>query len=241
MTQPLPPGAFAKALQDKREAERRRRWIIWGSVAGLVVVLGVGIWLALFSPVFAARQVVVDGTELLTPEQVTEAAAVEFDVPLLRQDTEAIAQRVRDLAPVLDVEVHRDLPDTVRIDVTERELVYQLVRDEAVSWVDRDGVVFNTTPKPTAGVVQVKSDDADDRLRRDIATVVANIPDDLRPQVSLLTAEAVDRIGFTLSDDREIVWGSAEESQLKGDVLAALLDVEAKVYDVSAPRHPTTK
>ncbi|WP_077347459.1 cell division protein FtsQ/DivIB [Tessaracoccus flavescens] len=241
MTQPLPPGAFAKALQDRREAERRRRLIIWGSVAGLVVVLGVGIWLALFSPVFAARQVVVDGTELLTPEQVTEAAAVELDVPLLRQDTEAIAQRVRDLAPVLDVEVHRDLPDTVRLDVTERELVYQLVRDEAVSWVDRDGVVFNTTPKPTAGVVQVKSDDADDRLRRDIATVVANIPDDLRPQVSLLTAEAVDRIGFTLSDDREIVWGSAEESQLKGDVLAALLDVEAKVYDVSAPRHPTTK
>lgn len=241
MTQPLPPGAFAKALQDRREAERRRRWIIWGSVAGLVVVLGVGIWLALFSPVFAARQVVVNGTDLLTPEQVTEAAAVELDVPLLRQDTEAIAQRVRDLAPVLDVEVHRDLPDTVRLDVTERELVYQLVRDEAVSWVDRDGVVFNTTPKPTAGVVQVKSDDADDRLRRDIATVVANIPDDLRPQVSLLTAEAVDRIGFTLSDDREIVWGSADESQLKGDVLAALLDVEAKVYDVSAPRHPTTK
>ena len=241
MTQPLPPGAFAKALQDKREAERRRHWIIWGSVAGLVVVLGVGIWLALFSPVFAARQVVVDGTELLTPEQVTEAAAVELDVPLLRQDTEAIAQRVRDLGPVLDVEVHGDLPDTVRIDVTERELVYQLVRDEGVSWVDRDGVVFNTTPKPTAGVVQVKSAGADDRLRRDIATVVANIPDDLRPQVSLLTAEAVDRIGFTLSDDREIVWGSAEESQLKGDVLAALLDVEAKVYDVSAPRHPTTK
>ena len=241
MTQPLPPGAFAKALQDKREAERRRHWIIWGSVAGLVVVLGVGIWLALFSPVFVARQVVVDGTELLTPEQVTEAAAVELDVPLLRQDTEAIAQRVRDLAPVLDVEVHRDLPDTVRIDVTERELVYQLVRDEGVSWVDRDGVVFNTTPKPTAGVVQVKSDGVDDRLRRDIATVAANIPDDLRPQVSLLTAEAVDRIGFTLSDDREIVWGSAEESQLKGDVLAALLDVEAKVYDVSAPRHPTTK
>lgn len=64
----------------------------------------------------------------------------------------------------------------------------------------------------------MKSDGADDELRRDIATVAANIPDDLRPQVSLLTAEAVDRIDFTLSDDREIVWGSAEESQLKGDV-----------------------
>ena len=37
------------------------------------MVLGVGIWLALFSPVFAARQVVVNGTDLLTPEQVTEA------------------------------------------------------------------------------------------------------------------------------------------------------------------------
>lgn len=85
MTQPLPPGPSPRRSRTSEEAERRRRWIIWGSVAGLVVVLGcVGIWLALFSPVFAARQVVVNGTDLLSPEQVTEAAAVELDVPLLR-------------------------------------------------------------------------------------------------------------------------------------------------------------
>ena len=57
-----------------------------------------------------------------------------------------------------------------------------------------------------------------------------------------MTAEAVDRITLTLEGGRTLVWGSAEESELKAEVAAALFaSVEAEVYDVSAPRHPTTK
>lgn len=240
MTQPLAPGAFARALKSKRDSERRRRRLIsgiLGGVAALALLTGYVLW---FSPLLATRQVEVSGTSLLTADQVRTAADVELGVPVLRQDTGAIEERVRSLAQVRDVSVARALPATIVINIEERALVYQLVGQGAVQWVDSDGVVFGSSAAATEGIIQVTSKAPDDRLRADIATVVSNLPDTVHGQVSAFDAPAVDRISFELADGRRVVWGSAEESELKAEVLAALLSVDAKVYDVSAPRNPIT-
>ena len=63
----------------------------------------------------------------------------------------------------------------------------------------------------------------------------------MKPQVTGLQAEAVDAITISLTDDRTVLWGSAEESELKSEVLGTLLQMEARVYDVSAPLYPTTR
>ena len=43
-----------------------------------------------------------------------------------------------------------------------------------------------------------------------------------------------------LRDGRQVVWGSAEDSAAKAEVLVALLKEPAKRYDVSVPGQPTT-
>lgn len=241
MTEPLPPGAFAKALQSKRASERRRRWILRGSLAGVALLTALGVWLAYFSPAFETREVVVEGTALLTPEQVTAAAAVETGVPMARLDADAVAQRVADLPAVREATVERELPGTVRIVVEERTVAFQRKREGQWQWVDADGVVFRSVADPEPGVLQVTTSSDDARLLRDVATVARHLPEELRPETVRMTAEAVDRITVSLEGDRMIVWGSAEESALKSEVVSALMSVEAEVYDVSAPRHPTTE
>lgn len=242
MTEALPPGQFAKALKQKRLSERRRRWILRGSLAGALVLLLVGGWLAYFSPVFETRAVVVEGTTLLTVDQVTAAAAVELGVPLLRQDVAAVTERVRALAPVRDVVVSLRAPNTVAVEVTEREAAFQRRREGEWDWVDADGVVFHRTADPRPDTIQVTTSSTDERLLRDIAVVAAHIPEPLLPELRRISADAVDAITLVLEGNRTMVWGSAEESELKAEVAAALFQsVEARVYDVSAPRHPTTK
>lgn len=215
--------------------------MFWGAAGGAVALVAVLVYLLAFSPLLATRSVDVKGTVLLTADQVKAAAAVPMGLPVLRQDTDAIASRVQSLAPVESVKVDKVLPGTVSITVTERTLVYQLVGDKDVQWVDSSGVVFNATPAGTDGVIQVKAPGADERLRRDIATVVAHLPDAVEDKVRTFEADAVDRISFTLGDKREVIWGSAEDSALKSEVLSALLTVDASVYDVSAPRNPITR
>lgn len=235
------PGAFARALQEQRR-RRARRKLVGLVTGGLVLVLGaLGIYLFWFSDVFAVDDVSVSGTSLLTEDEVRDVAAVPMGQPLVGIDVPAISARVADLVQVADVEVDRRLPGTVGIAVTERALVYQRAVDDAYQWVDRTGRIFHTAAEPRAGVPVVESATDDQRLLADVATVVRHLPEPVAARVLRIEARGVDEIVLRLTEEDTVVWGSAEQSELKAEVLVVLLDVDASVYDVSAPAHPTTK
>ena len=63
-----------------------------------------------------------------------------------------------------------------------------------------------------------------------------------------VAVETVDEISLVLRDGREVVWGSASESEEKARVLTGLLAQKPdgdtpppSVFDVSVPGLPTTK
>lgn len=241
MSNTTSPGAFAKALQERRRRQNRRKLFGIISGAGVLVLGGVVVWLLFFSSVFAVTDVRVAGTRLLTTDEVLQTAAVELDRPLVTTDIDAIGGRVAGLVPVEQVTVERSFPGTIAIEVTERTLAYQRLDGSQYQWVDGHGVVFHTATTPQAGALVAETGSDEPRLLADVATVATNLPDELLPRVELITAAAVDQIEIRLTDGDVVVWGSAEQSQLKAEVLTALLTVDAEVYDVSAPGHPTTK
>lgn len=235
------PGEFARALAARRKRQRRVRLLTLGAVAFVLLLAGVITWLFGFSSVFAARQVRVSGVSLLTEEQVIQAAAVEVGRPLAMLDLSGARERVSALAPVAEVTVERRFPDTVEIIVKERTLSYLWNDAGKVNWVDTEGVVFNEEGEPPAGVVMAQIDAPDQRLLRDVSTVVRAIVPTLGERITSIRASAVDQIEIRLDDGDTVVWGSADDSDLKAQVLAVLLSQEASVYDVSAPEAPTTR
>ena len=234
-------GSFAQALEERTQRQRRRRLIRWGVIAGIVLVLGFLVWLVTLSPVFRVHDVTVLGNELVSADDIRFAAMVVPDSRMITVDLDGIEARVVELPAVRGVEVSRDLPDTVVIDVTERTVIFQRVESGTFQWVDEHGVIFSTSNEPVEGVLQAVTAGKDSRVLKDVAEVVSHIPSELLPQVERVQAKAVDRITLEMEEGDLVVWGSAEQSALKADVLAALLSVDAKLYDVSAPSHPTTK
>lgn len=235
------PDVFARALQERRKRAARRRLIALLASIAAVVLLGVGVYLLYFSSVFVTRDVEVTGTNYLTVEQVLAQAQVPKEEPLALLDVSGISSRIAELPEVAVVTVGRRFPGTVLIEITERQLVFQRVVGAKFQWVDGTGTVFRTADAAVADAPLAAVDGDDPRLLRDVATVVGHLPDAVRPDVKQIRARGVDDITVELADGRRIVWGSAEDSQVKGEVLAVLLGTEAKVYDVSAPANPTTK
>ncbi len=221
--------------------QRRRRLIRWGVVVGAVVLLGFMVWLVTLSPVFRVHDVAVEGNKLLSTDEISLAALVVQDSPMIAVEVDEVESRVAELPAVARVEVTRRFPSTVVIDVTERTIVYQRVEAGTFQWVDRQGVIFSTSNEPVDGVPQAVTAGKDVRVLRDVAEVVSHLPQKMLERVERVQAKAVDRITLELDEGDLVVWGSAEESALKADVLGALLPVDAKLYDVSAPSHPTTK
>jgi len=228
----------APSFQIRRKQSRRRR-VRQTVLAGLIVLVVAGLaWLIGFSSVLGVNRVQVDGTSLVTADQVTAAAQVVTGTPLARVDGKAIAARVAAAIPeVASVTVSRHWPNTLVIHVTERAIVYQVQSSGAYQWVDATGDIFHSSPDAQA-VPVVTVDTTDLQLVRDVATVVTSIPADVSPHVVSISAATGDSITLTLDDGRQVFWGSADQSDLKAQVIGPLLNIPGTVYNVSAPAYP---
>jgi cell division protein FtsQ len=225
-----------------RRRDTRRRWVLRWLAAGLVlaVLAGAG-YVVGFSSLLAVKTVSVSGTALLTTSDVVDAAAVGIGTPLVRLDTDAVADRVAGLPAVAAVTVTRSWPDTVRIVVTERKARLAIPAGGGYLLADATGVVFEAVASAPSGLVVVAADPADQQVLVDVGTVFSALSPQTAAKVSRLAAPSQDGIELRLKDGSRVIWGSAEDSALKSQVLDELMPLGGTEFNVSAPAFPTRR
>ena len=99
----------------------------------LACVLGITYAALYFSGAFAITSVKVNGADHLTNDEMAILAAVPQGTTLLNVDTSSVANSVDRDAWVADVSVNRIFPDTLEINVTEREIaaIVEVAADNA--------------------------------------------------------------------------------------------------------------
>ena len=232
------PPEDAKRLG--RRTVRGLKVLMWSALVSVVVV-GLGL-LLYFTPIMAARNIVVVGVGAVTQDEVVAAAAVQPGVPLLQVDTDAVAERVAAIRRVASARVQRQYPSTLRVTVIERVPVVVKDYPDGSHLFDKDGVDFATAPPP-GGVPYL---DADNPGPSDAPTKAAlQVMTALRPevagQVGRIAAPSVAAITLTLTDGRVVVWGTTDRTEEKALKLGALLTQPGQTYDVSSPDLPTVK
>ena len=229
---------FARRAWARRWANLRRLFLL----LVLVAMVAGAVWLVFFSSVLSVRNVHVAGVRTVPAEAVTKAAAVPLGEPLASVDVDQVQERVESLPVVEHADISRSWPHTVSIQVTERTPVAAVRSGGAYRLIDAEGVMYRTVSSPqkrlpvmTIGTQPAVSHDA----ATEAAAVVEALPHRLAKRVSTVDADTMDSIELRLHDGRRVVWGSAEGSRLKAQVLSALLHRKAQVYDVSVPGSPT--
>ena len=228
-------------LDLRRRQDRRRRWWQLGVLAFAVILSGVAAYLVWFSPVFAATTITVTGNKLLSKTDIADAAQVVPGTPLARLDVDAIADRVAGLPAVAQVTVRRDWPDQLTVDVTERAPHLSIPAGGGYLIADASGVVFQAVKDQPSGLVRVVADPNDQAVLADVGTVFSALSDQQRSQVNRLEAPSRDGIVLRLRDGAKVVWGSAEQSTVKAQVLAKLIPLGGDIFDVSAPAFPARR
>jgi cell division protein FtsQ len=228
-------------LQLRRRDQRRRRARNWGIGAlALALVLAAG-YVVGFSPALTARAVTVAGAKVLTKSEVLDAAGVTAGTPLVWIDPGQVAERVSGLPAVAEVTVSRDWPDEVRIAVTERKPRLAIPAGGGYLLADASGVVFQAVSTSPSGLVVVEADPNSQQVLVDVGTVFSALSPATAAKVSRLEAPTRDGIVLRLRDGSRVMWGSAEDSALKSQVLDALLPLGGSVFNVSAPAFPTRR
>ena len=240
--------ARAELRTRQRFARRQwaRRWMRWKYVVVSVLLVAVVVtagWLVFFSATLAVSKVDVAGNQLLSDQKVLRIAAVPEGEQLAFVDLDDAARRVATLSEVKAVDVTRAWPDGVLITVTERTAIAVVDIAGKIRGLDAEGIVFRDYKSAPPGLPRVRpTTSAGTDALKEAAGVVAALPDDLAARVDHVEVQTIDQITLVLRDGRQVLWGSADESELKATVLVTLLqNQEAKVYDVSVPGSPVTK
>lgn len=227
----------------RAKARRRARWrtaAIWLALAGLA---GAAVWAVAFSSLLAVRGVQVAGVHLLNPDEVKRVAAVPTGGSLALLDSKSIEKRVGRLKPVAKVSVHRLLPHTVRIIVTERTATAVVRTPAGMSLVDAAGVVFApvlVAPDNLPIIRTARLDPSPATLTR-AAEMLAALPSKVRDDVELVHADTTDDMSVQLTGGRRVVWGGPGQSKFKADVLMVLIKEKGRTFDVSVPEAPVVR
>ena len=244
------PGS-ARAVRAEGRTRRRfarrqwaRRWLSLRYVVALLLVVALvatSVYLVFFSTTLQVKRVEVVGNDLLSDARVREIADVPIGDQLALVDLARADARVGALAEVKSVDVTRTWPDVVRIAVVERTAVAVVELAGRIRGLDAEGIVFREYKSVPKGMPRIRPGGAagTDALQ-EAATVVSALPKDLAARVDHVEVATVDQITLVLRDQRQVLWGSAEESELKAKVVDKLLAAqEASFYDVSVPGNPT--
>lgn len=231
------PSSVRRFMARARQ-RRLRAALPWAVGAGVLLVIGLLVWMVYGTSLLGVRVVRVEGLDVLTSLQVQEAAAVPELTPLARVDLGSVRRKVEALAPVDRVVVSRSWPATLVIRVIERTPVAAVPAGKEFQLIDRHGVAYRVVGERPPGlpVAKLATPPAVGDLNTKAAlTVLAALTPDLRGQLTAITVDAPARIRLALRGGRTVIWGDDTASGTKAQVATALLRQRGDTIDVSAP------
>lgn len=189
----------------------------------------------------AVRTIEVVGASRVSQAEITEALGDQLGRPLALVDAGAVKAVLVGYPLIASYSLESQPPDTLVVRIVEREPVGVLQSGTVYTLVDAAGVTIERSDQPIVGYPTLMvPGGASSKGFVAAAAVIRALPAELRARVASVSATTADDVTLTLVDSpAEVVWGSAENSSMKAEVLekamAATDPSQVNQYDVSSP------
>lgn len=269
-------GGVTKATLRERRRFAWRRWrgrvLAWRYLliaAAIGVLGGLALWALQFhgfGGMFDVSKVDIVGTnKTTTAAMIEKAARLPVGSSMVSADLGAIENNVLHAAAlqqsVLEADVSREWPDTIKIVITLRTPVAAVSFGDHCEALDVHGYLFLhypaagngcATPLDVLPLVQAPPAGTDSqRAYAQAAGVAGELPASLRAIVKYVQIASEDGVTLILkgdgnrriADGTPVIWGSATSTGLKAKELLALFNANpgARGYNVSVPSSPTVQ
>ncbi len=240
-----------KASRARRKALRaevrrftvrqRRRRAVWLGAAASVILLALGTVGAAYSPLFGVEKISIVGAQQLNASDVAGALSSQLGKPLPLVDESAVKKALVAFPLVETYALEARPPHELVVRIVERTPVGLIQTRAGYTLVDAAGVALSTTATPSPGtpVLDITGGVGSDAFAS-AGQVMRSLPEEIRAQVTEVTASTPDDVTLTLGGtNTQVVWGNAERSADKAlrlqTIMAARPPQDVSTYDVSSP------
>ena len=209
------------------------------TLLGLVAVLVLVLAIAVFSPILALRTIEVDGVSSIPASTVQNALSSELGTPLALLNNQEIQAKLSRIILIRSYTTEIVPPNTLVVRIVEREAIGVLPDGSQYEQVDPAGVVLRKSPTPDGlPIIEIGRGGVTSQGFAAAVKVLLAMPSSVLSEVDSISATSLDDVSLTLDkSSHTIFWGSAAQSDLKAQALAALLPrcTSQQVLNVSAP------
>lgn len=215
----------------------RRRRLIWLGALGAVLLLIGGTVAAAYSPLFAVRTITVVGASALDPALVEAALSDQIGTPIALVDENDVKTALVAFPLIETYALEAKPPHDLTLRIVERTPIGVVSSEAGYTLVDAAGVALSTTPDAPVGQPVLTVDGGtESNAFESVGLVIRSLPTDVRAALTEVTASTLDDVTLKLSTGLTVVWGSADDSVMKGETLSRVLIArpDANTVDVSS-------
>lgn len=222
-----------KRRRQRRRAMMRRRYISCGVIVLVLVML-----ILRFGPV-PFGEIQVRGSDQVSVSDVMVAGNIGEPLNVLQVDQEELKQRLTHDLRIEDAKVSYVLPAVLQVDIVERKPIMILQAQYSYLFIDRHGMVIDSTPSITQGRVPLVSGIqpsnlllgdtiTDANLKAAITYLDALSPDTLAQIGEINIGDSNHLLAYTI-DNVQIRIGDSSQLQEKADLTGQMLkDIDMK-------------
>lgn len=141
---------MTKAAKRKKKSTVARLRPFWFLILIVAIVAGLGGYYAATWPGFFPKHVTIAGNHVVSSEEIAARARIASDANVWLQSMRAATARIDAIPYVKTAVIHRSLPASVRITVSERSPFAELRYGPDAALVDRDMRVLGQPDGPDA-------------------------------------------------------------------------------------------
>lgn len=214
---------------------RRKRVKFILNIFKLIIFIAAVYAILAFTPVLRLANIYVEGTNIVSTEEILEKAAVPEDINILRINMSETEKRIEEIPYVADAKIKYKFPNNIRIVITEGSLYYAFKTEAGYANTDENLKVLEITemPKvyPVIADLNVQNPEAGKKLtideteKFDIILLYREIlqKNGMLENIDLMYVENYS-MRFRLKDGATVECGNVADAERKIAALKASLD-----------------
>lgn len=167
-------------LKEERKKKANRRLLFYLSIFFILI----SIIVYLQSPFSHVKEIVINGNNILTEEQVIELSQLNQDVNIWTINQSDLKQRLEDIAVIKTATIVKKYPWTLKITINEHFLIGYLNDKDKYSPILENGNVLMENEFFTLGEAPVLNNFTDEQFLHRFVAELSEVPESIRNLIS---------------------------------------------------------
>jgi cell division protein FtsQ len=247
-------------MKNRKVKKRKRRLRLFPLLVVVFFLLGCG-WYFLSLPLWSITTVVVNGTQILSPDDITAMAGIPISDNLFFTSFARARSNLKKITAIEKFHIYRIPPGTVLINITERRPLAAVVFAKQSTIIDAQGYLVNRNPNIKLNIPNLvdlpvvfgfseealKSDKLEPAVTAVINQIISKLAIYFKAQHLQIDLGGLENINLRLDDLLLVKIGSGRDIAAKMAVFEALLPKvknqwqKVEYIDVRYPDNPVIK